>query len=218
MKIHLIILYLLALLAPVGLLSSCSESDNEEEEFPNWKKTNEQYFNNLYAMAKSSADMGDKSWKVIRKWSLEESTAKDPYDYIVVNVLENGTGSGCPLYTDSVKVHYEGRLLPSTSYPDGYVFDKSFTGEFNPATALPAKFAVSGMIDGFTTALQYMHIGDRWKVYIPYQLGYGKTASGSIPAYSTSTLVFDVTLVSYYRAGVEVPDSKARPATGWIEE
>lgn len=216
MKIHLIILYLLALLAPVGLLSSCSESDNEEEEFPNWKKTNEQYFNNLYAMAKSSADMGDKSWKVIRQWSLEESTAKDPYDYIVVNVLENGTGSGCPLYTDSVKVHYEGRLLPSTSYPDGYLFDKSFTGEFNPATALPAKFAVSGMIDGFTTALQYMHIGDRWKVYIPYQLGYGKTASGSIPAYST--LVFDVTLVSYYRAGVEVPDSKARPATGWIEE
>lgn len=216
MKIHLIILYLLALLAPVGLLSSCSESDNEEEEFPNWKKTNEQYFNNLYAMAKSSADMGDKSWKVIRQWSLEESTAKDPYDYIVVNVLENGTGSGCPLYTDSVKVHDEGRLLPSTSYPDGYVFDKSFTGEFNPATALPAKFAVSGMIDGFTTALQYMHIGDRWKVYIPYQLGYGSSASGSIPAYST--LVFDVTLVSYYRAGVEVPDSKARPATGWIEE
>lgn len=216
MKIHLIILYLLALLAPVGLLSSCSESDNEEDEFPNWKKTNEQYFNNLYAMAKSSADMGDKSWKVIRQWSLEESTAKDPYDYIVVNVLENGTGSGCPLYTDSVKVHYEGRLLPSTSYPDGYVFDKSFTGEFNPATALPAKFAVSGMIDGFTTALQYMHIGDHWKVYIPYQLGYGSSASGSIPAYST--LVFDVTLVSYYRAGVEVPDSKARPATGWIEE
>lgn len=216
MKIHLIILYLLALLAPVGLLSSCSESDNEEEEFPNWKKTNEQYFNNLYAMAKSSADMGDKSWKVIRQWSLEESTAKDPYDYIVVNVLENGTGSGCPLYTDSVKVHYEGRLLPSTSYPDGYVFDKSFTGEFNPATALPAKFAVSGMIDGFTTALQYMHIGDHWKVYIPYQLGYGSSASGSIPAYST--LVFDVTLVSYYRVGVEVPDSKARPATGWIEE
>ncbi len=216
MKIHLIILYLLALLAPVGLLSSCSESDNEEEEFPNWKKTNEQYFNNLYAMAKSSADMGDKSWKVIRQWSLEESTAKDPYDYIVVNVLENGTGSGCPLYTDSVKVHYEGRLLPSTSYPDGYVFDKSFTGEFNPATALPAKFAVSGIIDGFTTALQYMHIGDHWKVYIPYQLGYGSSASGSIPAYST--LVFDVTLVSYYRAGVEVPDSKARPATGWIEE
>lgn len=216
MKIHLIILYLLALLAPVGLLSSCSESDNEEEEFPNWKKTNEQYFNNLYAMAKSSADMGDKSWKVIRQWSLEESTAKDPYDYIVVNVLENGTGSGCPLYTDSVKVHYEGCLLPSTSYPDGYVFDKSFTGEFNPATALPAKFAVSGMIDGFTTALQYMHIGDHWKVYIPYQLGYGSSASGSIPAYST--LVFDVTLESYYRAGVEVPDSKARPATGWIEE
>ena len=61
-----------------------------------------------------------------------------------------------------------------------------------------------------------MHIGDRWKVYIPYQLAYGKTNNGTIPAYST--LVFDVTLVSYYRAGVDVPDSKARKAAGWVEE
>ena len=53
-------------------------------------------------------------------------------------------------------------------------------------------------------------------MYIPYQLGYGNADNGSIPAYST--LVFDITLVSYYRAGVDVPESKARKAGEWIEE
>lgn len=215
MKKHLII-YLLALLMPVGLLSSCSENDSDVEEYPNWKATNDKFFNNLYTTAKADTAQGNQDWKIIRQWSLVESGATAPSDYIVVNVLEHGTGSGCPFYTDSVKVHYEGRLLPSTSYPDGYVFDKSFTGDFNPATALPTTFVVSGTVDGFTTALMNMHIGDRWKVYIPYQLGYGNVDNGSIPAYST--LVFDITLVSYYRAGVDVPESKARKAGEWIEE
>lgn len=215
MKKHLII-YLLALLMPVGLLSSCSENDSDVEEYPNWKATNDKFFNNLYTTAKADTAQGNQDWKIIRQWSLVESGATAPSDYIVVNVLEHGTGSGCPFYTDSVKVHYEGRLLPSTSYPDGYVFDKSFTGDFNPATALPTTFAVFGTVDGFTTALMNMHIGDRWKVYIPYQLGYGNVDNGSIPAYST--LVFDITLVSYYRAGVDVPESKARKAGEWIEE
>ena len=92
MNRHLII-YLFALLAPMTLLTSCSESDGDPEEFANWKKTNDDYFNNLYATAKSSASLGDKSWKVIRQWSLEESAAKDPYDHIVVNVLEIGRAS-----------------------------------------------------------------------------------------------------------------------------
>ncbi len=201
---------------PVGLLSSCSESDNDVEEYPDWKTTNDNFFNNLYFTARADTALGNQDWKIIRQWSLVESGATAPSDYIVVNVLEHGTGSGCPLYTDSVKVHYEGRLLPSTSYSDGYVFDKSFTGDFNPATALPATFAVDGTVDGFITALMSMHIGDRWKVYIPYQLGYGNINNGSIPAYST--LVFDITLVSYYRAGVDVPESKARKAGEWIEE
>lgn len=201
---------------PVGLLSSCSENDSDVEEYPNWKATNDKFFNNLYTTAKADTAQGNQDWKIIRQWSLVESGATAPSDYIVVNVLEHGTGSGCPFYTDSVKVHYEGRLLPSTSYPDGYVFDKSFTGDFNSATALPTTFAVSGTVDGFTTALMNMHIGDRWKVYIPYQLGYGNVDNGSIPAYST--LVFDITLVSYYRAGVDVPESKARKAGEWIEE
>lgn len=38
-----------------------------------------------------------------------------------------------------------------------------------------------------------MHPGDRWMIYIPYELGYGSRTSGPIPAYST--LIFEVELL-----------------------
>lgn len=213
-----LILYLASLALMLTAMCSCSESDGGEEEFANWQETNEQYFNSLYSTTRSSISSGSTDWKIITKWSLQDSIATNAADHIVVQVLNEGTGSGCPMYSDSVKVHYEGRLLPSTSYPSGYVFDKSFYDEYNLATMLPAKFAVSGVVDGFATALQNMHIGDRWRVYIPYQLGYGTTASSSsgIPAYST--LIFDVTLVAYYRIGTIVPTSRAAAKGEWIEE
>ena len=65
-------------------------------------------------------------------------------------------------------------------------------------------FGVSGTIAGFGTALQYMHCGDRWMVYIPETLGYGSTAQNKIPAYST--IMFDVTLVDYFYPGEGIPD------------
>lgn len=211
-----IIAYIASLALVLTAMCSCSESDGGEEEFANWQETNEQYFNNLYNTARSNISSGNSDWKVITQWSLEDSVATEAADHIVVEVLNEGTGSGCPLYTDSVKVHYEGRLLPSASYPAGYVFDKSFYDEYNTATMVPSKMAVSAVVDGFATALQHMHIGDRWRVYIPYQLGYGTTASSTIPAYST--LVFDLTLVSYFRAGTKVPTSRAATTGEWIEE
>ena len=72
----------------------------------------------------------------------------------------------------------------------------------------PAKLPVSNIIDGFSTALQHMHIGDRWEVYIPQQLGYGSKDDSAVPAYST--LRFDITLMAYYRAGQVVPAWKAK--------
>ena len=56
--------------------------------------------------------------------------------------------------------------------------------------------AVSNVVDGFATALMHMHPGDHWMVYIPYQLGYGTTGNGSIPAYSM--LRFEIALDSYH--------------------
>ncbi len=194
--------YTLFLLLSVMLFAACSETDNTVEEFPNWKTTNTGYFNNLYATTKSLIASGDTNWKLIKSWSIpadNDAFKSGPEDYIVVKVLEKGTGTGCPLYTDNVSIHYQGRLLPSTSYASGYVFDQSYYGTFNENTAVPTKLAVNATVAGFATALQNMHIGDHWLVYIPYQLGYGETTSTdtAIPAYSV--LVFDIKLVSYER-------------------
>lgn len=180
------------------LLTSCSENDDTVEEFANWQETNEKKVDDLYAKTKNG---NDPAWRVIRNWSMptdgELGYTEKAKDCIIVNVLEEGTGIGTPIYTDSVRCHYEGRLLPSTTYTEGYVFDQSFYGNFDTATAKPAKFVVSGLVDGFTTALMNMHPGDHWRVYIPYQLGYGVNGSGSsIPGYST--LVFDIRLVDYW--------------------
>ena len=211
MKRYSLICLLAVLLMPLALVS-CSEDDNTVEEFPNWMEANTDSISRLYDEAGQYADG---SWKIIRNYSLEGTIASNYTNSIVVKVLKEGTGSGYPMFSDSVKVNYRGRLMASTSYPEGYVFDQSYEGDYNFATALPAKLYVGGMIDGVATALMNMRIGDRWEIYIPYQLGYGATGSSSIPAYST--LVFDMELVAYYRAGVS-PKSRAVGEGVWITE
>ena len=87
-----------------------------------------------------------------------------------------------PKANDRVKVHYEGTL------PDGTVFDSSYRrGE-------PISFALNQVIAGWTEGLQLMSIGSKYKLFIPYQLGYGERGAGtSIPPYSA--LVFTVELL-----------------------
>ena len=196
----------LALLAFCSLfLVSCKESDDSVEEFANWQETNEAYVNNLYSRAVKTGEPVKGSLTAIKKWSYnaDDKQHNNPSDYIYVEVLSKGDGTVSPIFTDSVRVHYQGRLLPSASYTNGYVFDQSWTGEYDTQTNVPVKFAVGSVVDGFTTALQHMHKGDRWKVYIPYQLGYGESANSSIPGYST--LVFDITLNNFWHVGETVP-------------
>lgn len=208
-KFNIFALSALVVLLIAGL-ASCSETSDEVEEYADWQNVNATYFDKTYAEAKAKADAGDASCKVLRAYNIDEKVATHSYDYIVVNVLKAGNGSGCPLYTDSVKVHYSGRLLPSASYPNGKVFDQSWTGDYDLTTMMPVKFAVKGLVTGFSTALQYMHIGDRWQVIIPQQLAYG---SSNTPGAAYSTLIFDVTLVAYYRAN-DVPKSASRSGDG----
>ena len=68
--------------------------------------------------------------------------------------------------------------------------------------------AVSKLTDGFATALQHMHIGDKWDVYVPWTLAYGTKDYKTIPAYSV--LKFEITLLAYARAGAPLPRFRAR--------
>ena len=87
-----------------------------------------------------------------------------------------------PKATDTVRVHYEGTL------PDGTVFDSSYKrGE-------PISFPLNGVIAGWTEGLQLMSVGSKYKLFIPYHLGYGERGAGAtIPPYSA--LVFTVELL-----------------------
>jgi len=81
-------------------------------------------------------------------------------------VLEAGTGTVHPKKSDTVKVHYRGTLL------NGKEFDSSYKRN------APASFQVSGVIAGWTEALQLMTTGAVWELYIPSDLAYGARGTG----------------------------------------
>lgn len=211
---------LLLLVMAVFTMVSCGESSGEVDEFADWQHKNETYFARLHAATQERIAKGDQNWKIIRNWSLPadgQSFHADLNNYIIVHVLERGNStSGSPLYTDSVMVNYRGRLIPSANHPAGYLFDSSYSGKYDPQTMNPAKFAVSGLVDGFTTALLHMSVGDRWEVYIPYKLGYGteKAPKSEIPG--CSTLIFDIGLAGYYRP--KAPTRAGMVSGSWVKK
>lgn len=100
---------------------------------------------------------------------------------VLYKVLEQGTGTVSPQLSSVVTVHYRGTLI------NGREFDNSWK------RSCPEAFRLNQVIEGWQQALQQMHVGDKWIVYIPYTLGYGNRSSGPIPAFST--LVFEVELL-----------------------
>ncbi|MFC0048265.1 FKBP-type peptidyl-prolyl cis-trans isomerase [Rheinheimera tilapiae] len=96
-------------------------------------------------------------------------------------VLTAGSGAK-PTRSDKVRTHYHGTLI------DGTVFDSSYN------RGQPAEFPVSGVIAGWTEALQLMPVGAKYRLYIPHNLAYGERgAGGAIKPYSA--LIFDVELL-----------------------
>lgn len=197
---------LAALLTVLFAFCACSEDDDTSvSEFADWQNKNETYWSDLYTATTSRISQGDSTWKVIPCWAIDGldpthgAVTYGEMQYIIVKVLERGTGAEYPAYTDSVRVHYEGHLIPSATYTAGYRFDASYSGEYSPVTSNPTTLKVNAVVDGFATALMKMRAGDRWLVYIPFLLGYGTAdqSSASIPAYSN--LVFDLRMVDIVR-------------------
>lgn len=97
-------------------------------------------------------------------------------------VLSEGSGR-TPQPTDSVTVNYKGTLIDGTEFDSSYKRGQSAT------------FKVSGVIRGWTQALQLMKEGSKWQLFVPPDLAYGERGAGrSIPP--NSTLIFEVELIS----------------------
>jgi FKBP-type peptidyl-prolyl cis-trans isomerase len=115
-------------------------------------------------------------------------------------ILTEGTGPK-PTATDTVSCNYRGTLL------DGKEFDSSYK------RGQPASFQVTGVIKGWTEALQLMPVGSKWQLYIPSELGYGDRGadprSGIGPG---ATLIFEVELLSIQeKAKSEVTPAPKQP-------
>ena len=187
-------------------VNACSESEDEEDnEYANWEERNDVYLNDI--VAQCQANSGG-NWKRVKSCYKDAESEGNASEYVYVQVMKTGDGIGNPLATDSVRVSYQGRLIPSKTYPEGYVFDGTVYGSYNAQTNATAKFLTSAVIEGWTTALLQMHRGDYWRLYIPYQMGYGTSGSSSIPGYSV--LIFDVTLVDFSPIGEAMPVWSAR--------
>jgi FKBP-type peptidyl-prolyl cis-trans isomerase FklB len=97
-------------------------------------------------------------------------------------VIQEGSGPK-PTPSDVVVCHYRGTLL------DGSEFDSSFK------RGQPASFPVSGVIRGWTEALQLMPVGSKWQLFVPADLAYGERGAGADIG-PNATLIFEVELVS----------------------
>jgi FKBP-type peptidyl-prolyl cis-trans isomerase FkpA len=97
---------------------------------------------------------------------------------VTVETIEAGEGAS-PGPTDFALVNYRGTL------PDGTVFDEG------QQTPMP----VNQVVPGFSTALQAMQTGGRYRVQIPADQAYGAQGSGPIPP--NTDLTFEVDLLEF---------------------
>ena len=97
-------------------------------------------------------------------------------------ILTEGTGPK-PAASDTVVCNYRGTLT------SGAEFDSSYK------RGQPASFPVTGVIKGWTEALQLMPVGSKWQLFVPAELGYGDRGAGADIG-PGATLIFEVELLS----------------------
>ncbi len=154
----------------------------------------------------------DNSWKISNEQQFEK-IANDPSytriisksgkGFIMYKELKKGEDkSKSPYFTDQVKVLYSGWYKKDwekddiLTTDDGNVFhNKTIFLPQGDAHNIPRVLSISSYktIDGLKTALQHMHVGDKWEIWIPSELAYGAYEQNNIRGYTT--VVFEVELL-----------------------
>lgn len=99
---------------------------------------------------------------------------------VLYKVIRCGKGGPTPNRNSVVTAHYVGKTI------NGKTFDSSRGG------VAPA-FRLRDLIPGWIIALQQMHVGDKWEIYIPAEQAYGRFNQPGIPG--GSTLIFEIELL-----------------------
>ena len=136
------------------------------------------------ALMRKQAEIGEKNLAAGKAF-LEENAKKPGVitteSGLQYKVITSGNGKQ-PKESDTVTTHYRGTLI------DGREFDSSYKRD------QPASFPVKGVIKGWTEALQLMHVGDKWQLFIPPELAYGASQRSEL-IQPNSTLIFEIELL-----------------------
>jgi len=125
-------------------------------------------------------------------------TLPDGLQYLIIT---NGPGA-TPTPNDTVEVNYRGTLIDGTEFDSSYKRGQS------------AHFPVTGVIHGWTEALEKMPVGSKWKLFIPSELAYGERGQRGIPP--NSVLIFEVELLSAKTPPPPMAPAPAAPLTSDI--
>ena len=129
-------------------------------------------------MSKREYIQANKEW--LEAKSKEEGIKALPKGVFYKVLAEGNADSPQPALRSIITAHYTGKTI------NGKVFDSSRGG-------VPLACRLCDLIEGWVIAMQQMHIGDKWEIYIPAEMGYGKFSQPGIPG--GSTLIFEVELV-----------------------
>ena len=160
------------------MLTDTTYATTTEVSFPELQAVVQGFF-----LKKQAAQIRKESSKFLEENKTQEGVITLPSG-LQYKILEQGSGIK-PTADNTVEVHYTGSLWM------GQTFDSSRGGE-------PAKFALTGVIPGWTEGFQHLSEGTKAILYIPSELGYGEegSADGRIPG--NAALVFEVELIKVH--------------------
>lgn len=171
-------------------LAACSDDDDENEIVIDeaWKEINLAAFDARLQDAKTDT-------------SLFTINSESGNGQIICKILKKGEGTETIYYTSKVNCYYKGCFVTNEDgevvadrdsvLTQGEVFDSRLRE--NGDDKVLFEVDDSGLRDGFATALQHMHEGDIWEVWMPYQLGYGVSGYDDIKPYTTLVFQIEVT-------------------------
>lgn len=170
-------------------LAACSDDDENEIVIDEaWKEMNLAAFDARLQDAKTDT-------------SLFTINSESGNGQIICKILKKGEGTETIYYTSKVNCYYKGCFVTNEDgevvadrdsvLTQGEVFDSRLRE--NGDDKVLFEVDDSGLRDGFATALQHMHEGDIWEVWMPYQLGYGVSGYDDIKPYTTLVFQIEVT-------------------------
>lgn len=213
------LLFLPFLLFVAGAFVACEEVE-EAGKYDNWVPRNEAFIdsikgetgNNIVTSLAEAEKMEiGKLYAIVVETGGTSINGNLMPQYVYCKKLWKKDSGAYPVFTDKVSVFYYGTFITGDEFDgnfDGFgatdreiplplsepLSEESPESRWPTVFNSPSEFTVSGLIPGWTWALQYMRVGERWMLYIPWQSGYGSSGntSGTIPGYTS--LIFDVYL------------------------